>query len=63
MAMDMVLSGIDTTGSTLSFLIYHLAKNKDKQNKLREEVNSFGGGPLTVQNIGVMKYFRACLQV
>jgi len=63
MAMDMMLAGIDTTGSVLCFLIYHLAKNPEKQEMLRKEVNSFGGGSLSAQNIGVMKYFRACLQV
>lgn len=62
MAFDMVIAGIDTTGNTMAFLIYHLARNPDKQQKLREEVLSFGHDTLTVQDIGKMPYFRACLQ-
>jgi cytochrome P450 len=31
MAFDMVIAGIDTTGNTLAFLLYNLAKNPDKQ--------------------------------
>ena len=61
MALDMVNAGIDTTGNTLAFLIYNLARNPEKQQKLRDEVQSFGSGNLTVQDVGKMKYFRACL--
>ena len=62
MAFDMVVAGIDTTGNTLSFLIYNLSRNPDKQDKLRQEIQQFGQSNLTVQNVGQMPYFRACLQ-
>ena len=62
MAFDMVIAGIDTTGNTLSFLIYNLSRNPDKQDKLRQEIQQFGKSNLTVQNVGQMPYFRACLQ-
>ena len=42
--------------------IYELAKNPDKQEKLRQEILSFGKYELTAQDIGQMRYFRACLQ-
>ena len=62
MAFDMVLVGIDTTGNTFAFLLYQLAKHPDKQEKLRQEIFSFNKADLTAQDIGQMKYFRACLQ-
>jgi len=62
MAFDLVFAGIDTTGNTLSFLIYNLSRNQDKQEKLRKEIQSFGRSVLTVQDVGQMPYFKACLQ-
>ena len=32
----MIFGGIDTTGNTLGFLLYHLAANPDKQEILEE---------------------------
>ncbi len=62
MAFDMVLAGIDTTGNTFAFLLYQLARHPDKQEKLRQEILSFNKANLTAQDIGQMRYFRACLQ-
>jgi cytochrome P450 len=62
MVMDMINAGIDTTGNTLAFLIYNLARNPDKQQKLREEIQSFGSGKLSASDVGKMKYFHACLK-
>lgn len=62
MAFDLVFAGIDTTGNTLSFLIYNLSRNPDKQEKLRREIQNFGHHVLTVQDVGQMPYFKACLQ-
>jgi len=62
MAFDMVFAGIDTTGNKLSFLVSHLSRNQDKQEKLRQEIQSFGHSNLTVQDLGQMPYFKACLQ-
>ncbi len=63
MALDMVFAGIDTTGNSAGFLLHNLATNPDKQELLREEMNSFGNeSPLTPQDVGKMKYFRACFK-
>ena len=62
MVMDMINAGIDTTGNTLAFLIYNLARNPEKQQKLREEVLSFGSEKLSASDVGKMKYFQACLK-
>ncbi|XP_015180048.1 PREDICTED: cytochrome P450 302a1, mitochondrial-like isoform X2 [Polistes dominula] len=37
MACDMLLAGIDTTSYTMSFVLYHLGKNPECQEKLRSE--------------------------
>jgi cytochrome P450 len=50
------------SGNSLSFLLYLLAKNPEKQEKLREEINSFGHQKLTTQDIANMKYLKACQQ-
>ena len=42
MASDMLFAGIETTGNTLGFLLYNLATNPSKQEKVREEMMQFG---------------------
>ena len=42
MAIDMMFAGIDSTGNSLGFLMYHLATNPDKQERLREECMALG---------------------
>ncbi|GFT88891.1 probable cytochrome P450 49a1 [Nephila pilipes] len=41
MILDMFMAGIDTTAFALSFGLYNLAKNKNIQRKLREEVMNY----------------------
>lgn len=58
MAFDMIFAGIDTTGNTLAFLLYNLAKNPDAQEKLRAEINSHHW-PLTEKSIGKLRFLKA----
>ncbi|KAB7499513.1 putative cytochrome, mitochondrial [Armadillidium nasatum] len=37
--LDMIFAGIDTTSHTVAFTLYLLARNKDKQKKLQEELD------------------------
>ena len=61
MAGDMMMAGIDTTGSTATFLLYHLATNPDKQEKLYQEICQTIGpeGHLTEAAINNMTYMKA----
>jgi len=64
MALDAITGGIDTTGNTGIFLLYHLAKNPDKQEKLFQEIVKIIGqeGNLTANSLAKMKYLKACQQ-
>jgi len=62
MGIDALQVGIDTTGSTASFLLYHLADNPDKQELLYQEICDIIGpdGKMTESALGKMKYVKAC---
>ncbi|KAF4531646.1 hypothetical protein B566_EDAN006577 [Ephemera danica] len=65
MAMDMMLAGINTTSSTAAFLLYNLARNPEKQEKLYEElcrVLPSKDDPLTAEKLDEMKYLKACIK-
>ena len=65
MVMDLLLAGIDTTTHTTSFLLYNLAKNPDKQEKMRREVLSVvgpKGSPLTPGALNELHYLKACIK-
>lgn len=53
MANEMLFAGIDTAAFTAVSVIYHLASNPDKQQKLREEVRS---------GSDQKRYLRACVK-
>ena len=59
--IDSMSAGIDTTGSSACFLLYHLATNPDKQEILHKEITDVVGaeGKLTESALGKMKYMKA----
>ena len=62
MGADSLAAGLDTTGSSGAFLLYHLASNPEKQEKLYQEIcNTIGPhGKLTEATLGRMRYLKAC---
>ena len=61
MASDMLFAGIETTGNTLGFLLYNLATNPSKQEKVREEMMQFGE-TLSPSDVDKLKYLSACMK-
>lgn len=53
MASDMLFAGVDTAANTVTAVLYLLAKNPDKQDKLREEIMS---------KSEKRPYLRACIK-
>jgi len=64
MANDALLAGLDTTGNTAAFLLYHLAINPDKQENLYQEIIKVIGkdGKMTEEALAEMRYLKACQQ-
>ncbi|XP_034248197.1 probable cytochrome P450 12a4, mitochondrial [Thrips palmi] len=65
MAIDMLLGGIDTTGTVVAIALYQLATNPDKQLKLHEELDRVipdPSKPLTAQQLEDMRYLRSCIK-
>ncbi|XP_075148688.1 cytochrome P450 CYP12A2-like [Haematobia irritans] len=65
MAMDMLMAGVDTTSTTFTGLLLCLAKNPEKQAKLREEVMQLLPQKDSEFNETVFKnmpYLRACIK-
>ena len=64
MAVDALTAGIDTTGNSVTILLYHLATNPAKQESLYQEILKHVGkeGDLTEQSLAEMRYLKACLQ-
>ena len=60
-ALDLLFAGIDTTGNTMGFLMYNLAINPEKQEKLRHECQALGKD-LTIKNLNELRYLKACIQ-
>jgi len=57
---DLLGAAVDTTGSTLTWLLYDLARNPDKQTKLALELRErFNGGPYDPSG-GSPPYLKAC---
>ncbi|XP_023294457.2 cytochrome P450 CYP12A2-like isoform X1 [Lucilia cuprina] len=65
MAMDMLMAGVDTSSSTFAGLLLCLAKNPEKQAKLREEVRQIlphKDSEFTEEACKNMPYLRACIK-
>ncbi|XP_055381402.1 uncharacterized protein LOC129611988 [Condylostylus longicornis] len=65
MAMDLMLAGIDTTTSAFSACLLCLAKNPQKQEKLRKEILKIlpnKDTPITNSNLCNLPYLRACIK-
>ncbi|XP_036331397.1 uncharacterized protein LOC118743033 isoform X2 [Rhagoletis pomonella] len=65
MAIDMLNAGMDTTASSFITILYHLARNPDKQAALRRELIRIMPDPktpLTAENTKNMPYLRACIK-
>jgi len=62
MGIDALQAGIETTGTTAIFLLYHLASNPDKQELLYQEICKVIGphGEMTESELAKMKYLKAC---
>jgi cytochrome P450 len=63
--LDLMLAGIDTTAFSAGFIVYYLAKNPDKQEKLRKEIREFlpdSSTPITPEILARMPFMRACVK-
>lgn len=62
---DMLLAGIETSAYTMSFILYHLATNSAKQEKLYREIQEvLPGGQLAVDAAALanLKYLKAAVK-
>lgn len=59
-----IIAGYDTTASLLAFTAFFLAKNKNHQRRLREELRQMVAehGKITYQGVMEAKFLDACLQ-
>ena len=65
MSFDMMVAGIDTTGSTGGFMLYHLSKNPKVQEKVRQEILANSDpktGHITESGLNRMRLMKACLK-
>lgn len=65
MTLDMLMAGVDTTSNATLHLLYHLAKNPEKQAILRAEVMQKlpeKTSQLTPELMANMPYLRACFK-
>ncbi|XP_067622794.1 uncharacterized protein Cyp12e1 [Eurosta solidaginis] len=65
MALDMMMAGVDTTSSTLTGILFAIAKNPDKQAILLEELKRImptKDSKLNTENMNNLPYLRACIK-
>ena len=58
-----IIAGYDTTATTLSWALYLLGRNKDKQQKLCDEFNASGlVPPLTMEALSQLRYLECVIK-
>ncbi|XP_061396029.1 probable cytochrome P450 12c1, mitochondrial [Musca vetustissima] len=64
MAIDMLIAGVDTTSSVMAAVLLCMAKNPEKQEKLRQEILTNIGRTekFTMENMKNLPYLRACIK-
>lgn len=65
MALDLLMAGVDTTSTTITGILLCLAKNPEKQEKLRKEMRTIlpqKDSVLTLENMKNLPYLRACIK-
>lgn len=65
MVLDMLMAGIDTTSHSMAFVLYHLAKNPDVQERAYQEVRSVlphKSKSLSVSELNQLRYVKACIK-
>ncbi len=62
--VNLMFAGVDTTTHVLMWLVFHLARNPEKQQKLREELMEELGanGDLTLQSLTGLRYLDGCVR-
>lgn len=65
MAFDLLTGGVDTTASSATSVLYSLARNSEKQEKLRKEILSIlpaVNSSLTCESLDTIPYLRASIK-
>ncbi|XP_068714941.1 cytochrome P450 27C1-like [Montipora foliosa] len=64
LAIDVIWAGVDTTATTLLWMLYHLSRHPEVQDKLYQEFLEVVGkdGNITSSNIGKLSYLKVCLK-
>ncbi|XP_070157451.1 probable cytochrome P450 12b2, mitochondrial [Polyergus mexicanus] len=65
MALDMLTAGIDSTGNVVGGLLYYIANNPEKQEKLREEATAIlpdKTSSITHDILQQLRYAKACVK-
>ncbi|RXG61982.1 putative cytochrome P450 12a4, mitochondrial [Armadillidium vulgare] len=63
--VDLFIAGLDATSNSLGFTLYLLARNKDKQKKLQEELDIILGDrkeAMTEAQLSKLSYLKACIK-